>query len=151
MANKYFTKYNLHSEDYNLFYENKQMDKYTKLYENISEDKIQNCFTNGTENHNNFFVSTENFEKTDMNINKKIIYNNPLSVYPNLKADDIKIEIEIKVIKKCCCTRFKRKMYYCCNTFDIYLNKKCYRILEKLFSIIFLALVLFLIIASFIF
>ena len=86
-----------------------------------------------------------------MNINKKIIYNNPLSVYPNLKADDIKIEIEIKVIKKCCCTRFKSKMSDCCYTFDNFTNKKCCRILEKLFLIIFLALVLFLTIASFIF
>ena len=38
-------------------------------------------------------------------------------VPPNNETDERIIEIEIKVIKKSCCVRYKRKISYCCKKF----------------------------------
>ena len=86
------------------------------FYDYISEEKIQNCLTKEVKNDiNNTFASSDNIEKTDIEngISKKIICDNPLSAHHNYKIDDTKLEIEIRVIKKSFCDRFKRKIYNC--------------------------------------
>ena len=121
--NSYFYKNHLDVFDYYLIYENKIIDNYYYkiFYEFISKDKIQNRFPNEKINNNiKYFTSKDNFnlEKTNtitMINDKEKITDNILSVLPNNETNETKLDIEIKVIKKSCCIRYKRKISNCCD------------------------------------
>ena len=76
------------------------------FYEIISEDKINNSLNNETENGNTIksVPSNENLNelnKIKFNVKEKITI---------LPVNEIKIEIELKPERKCCCIIFKRKI-----------------------------------------
>ena len=101
---------------------------YKIFYEIISEDKIQNRFPNGNINNNNKnFNSTDKLEKSNTTINndnEKII-DTVILVLPNNETNQTKLEIEIKVIKKSCCVRYKRKISNCCDKCKDFFKKCC--------------------------
>ena len=104
----YFYKNHLNSEDYYLVYENKTIENYyyKLFYQIISEDKIKSSFDIDNEQINNTiksFTESDNLEKTNTTmINEK----DKIKVLSNGKINEKKIEIEIKIIKKCCCFIF---------------------------------------------
>ena len=113
--NDYYLIYNNEKFDYfdyvnnEMFYDN----FYNKIfYAIIPEDKIQNSITNEKINNNkDYLVSNDNLEKTNkiLNYTKEKISDMTLKVFPNNETDERKIEIEIRVIKKCLCVRLKNK------------------------------------------
>ena len=90
--------------DYYLLIENKKFhfNYNTIFYELISEDKL---FNTNEEINNTIQLSSDKLEKTNSNmiINHGNIMNHP----KNIK----KIEIIIKIIKKCCCIRYKSEIH----------------------------------------
>ena len=116
----YFTKTNRVKYDYNLFYKGKNIVNYKVFFELISEELIQDKLTKANiYNTENCFKTSDNIKKTNetmINLNEKI-NGIPTSVFPSNKKNDEKLEIEIKVIKKCCCVIYKRKISNCCDKF----------------------------------
>ena len=110
--------YKYYYDDYYLIYENKKIKNYyiKIFYELISKDKIQNLFYNKNINNTIYITSSENLEKTNTTIinGKEKINDIDISVFPNNEIDERKIEIEIKVMKKCCCVVCRRKISDCC-------------------------------------
>ena len=103
--------------DYDLFYENKKLENYKTFYEIIAEDKIENNPSKENINNTNHFVQTnDNLENSTTTVNKgnEKIFDKYLSVFPKNGTNVGKIEIEMKVIKKSCSIRYKRKITICC-------------------------------------
>ena len=75
------------------------------------------------------------------NLNEKI-NDIPISVFPSNKKTEEKLEIEIKVIKKCCCILYLRKI---CDCYDTFKNKYryCHCLAEFLLGIIFWAIIFY--------
>ena len=59
-----------------------------------------------------------------------------IPVLPNNKTDERKLEIEIKIIKKSCFNRYKRKISFCCNRLKSFFKECCKAIFLVLLSII---------------
>jgi len=119
----YFDGKKLDSDDYDLFYENKKFERYhfKIFYEMISEDKIQKSFQ--IDNIDNITVksfpsceSIDEFTKNKFKVDEKKI------AAPINEIIRRQIEINIKIIKKPCSIRYKRKLsncrdclYHCCS------------------------------------
>ena len=137
----YFNERHFDTEDYYFVYENKEIEFFyiTKFYEIISKDKIQNSIYNDEINNTMPTLPTiENLNEADK---IKIYDKEKKMIPPNNESNKRKIEIEIKIIKKCCCARYIRKISdCCCNCFcrHIYGNRCCKIIYIALFIIIFL-------------
>jgi len=108
---KYFDQNHLDSRDYNLYYENKILDDYYSkiFYEIISEDKINNSLNNETDNGNTIKSLPLN---DNLNESNQIKFNDKEKI-TILPVNERKIEIEIKVDRKCCCIIFKREISDC--------------------------------------
>jgi len=140
----YFNQRHFDTDDYYFVYENKKIEFFyiKKFYEIISEKKNQNSFYNDEINNTIPSLPTiENLNETD----KIKIYDKEKKIIPPInEPNKRKIEIEIKIIKKCCCVRYKRKISYCCcNCFCRHMceNRCCKIIYISLFIIIFLFLI----------
>lgn len=113
IAEKYFYQNRLDNSDYNLIYENKILNYYYSkiFYEIISEDKINNSLNNDTINRN----TTKSLPSNDnLNESNQIKFNDKEKIMV-LPINERRIEIEIKVNKKCCCIILKRKASECCD------------------------------------
>ena len=112
MIKKYFEEKHLDSDDYNLFYENKEIECYKKFYEIISEDKIQNSFQD--DNADNItvksFPSSETIDELSKN---KFKVKEKKIARPLKEITKREISIEFKVIQKDCSIRYKRKLSNC--------------------------------------
>lgn len=106
----YFDKNHLYEYDYDLIYENKKLEDYfyTIFYEIISEEKIQNNFSNETKSTTLISNDLEKVNTTNIKDNKVI--NDTIQNLSNNEIDERKIEIEIKIIKKSCFSRYKVKI-----------------------------------------
>ena len=113
----YFNERHFDTEDYYFVYENKEIEFFyiTKFYEIISKDKIQNSIYNDEINNTMPTLPTiENLNEADK---IKIYDKEKKMIPPNNESNKRKIEIEIKIIKKCCCVRYIRKISDCCYCF----------------------------------
>ena len=136
----YFTKNYLDKEDYDLYFENKKLENYKIFYELLMEDKIQNYYINeNLNNTKNNITATNEMNKTNTNTTyeKEKIFDIPLTVFPKNETENRKLEIEIKVILKCCIFRYKKKLLNCCEKF----SGKCKRCTEG-FVGVFLGIIL---------
>ena len=108
---------------------------YKIFYEIIPEDKIQNSFINKKiYNDKNNYNSTDDIGKTNENNknNNEKITDMTFSTLPTFETNGGKIEIEIRVIKKSCIVRYKRKISNCFSKcWDGF--KKCLKITCKIF------------------
>ena len=134
----YFKEKKLDIEDYDLIYEKKNLENYDykKFYEIISEDVFKNCFSNEKINNTiNTFLSTDNLEKTNtaMTNEKEKIKDIVIPVHPKNKTDEKKLEVEIKIIKKSCFNRYKRKI---CSRLNNFCGNNYCMIIFKVFMIV---------------
>ena len=134
----YFKENKLDIKDYYLFYEKKKLMyyDYKKFYEIISEDVFKNCFSNEKINNTiNTFLSTDNLEKTNtaMTNEKEKIKDIVIPVHPKNKTDEKKLEVEIKIIKKSCFNRYKRKI---CSRLNNFCGNNYCMIIFKVFMIV---------------
>lgn len=118
-------------EDYYLVYENKRYDNYysKKFCEIISEDKIQCNLINKNINNNKLFSDSANYNNT-ISI---MVNNKEETMFPKNEKIEYKIEVEIKIVKKCCCVLCLKKMPYCCYKFKDCL-KKFFACIGKIFA-----------------
>ena len=110
-----FNQNNFDSDYYYLVYENKRIEYFyfKKFYEIISEDKILNIYDNININNNIIlYTSSDNLDKTNIS---KICDKEKIMVLPINEKNERKIEIEIKIVKKCCCVRLQIKISNCCD------------------------------------
>ena len=128
----YFTQNELDKDYYHIYYENKKIEYYSHeiFYELISEDLIQNFFSG--EKINNFkksIVLNDNDDKvktkTKMVNDKEKIVDTTVSFFQSNETVERKLEIELRVIKKCCMIRFKIKSAKCCEPLKVCLTEKC--------------------------
>ena len=112
MIEKYFEEKHLDSDDYDLFYENKEIECYKKFYEIISEDKIQNSFQD--DNVDNITVKSFPSSETIDELSKNKFNVKEKKIAPPIKEiTKREISIEFKVIQKDCSIRYKRKLSNC--------------------------------------
>jgi len=121
IIDKYFEDKKTDITDYDLIYEKSIIKNYYYkiFYQIISEGKIQNRFLNEKINYYKSDTSNDNLEKTDttMTLAKEKIIDNAIPVFQNNEANITKLEIEIKLILKSCCFRYKRRLSNCFNKF----------------------------------
>jgi len=118
IIDKYFEDKKLDINDYDLIYEKVIIkDYYYKIfYQIVSEGKIKNRFLNEKINYQKSnFTSNDNLDKTNITTitcAKEKIIDNTISVLRNNETNIAKLEIEIKVILKSCCFRYKCKNFF---------------------------------------
>ena len=103
----------------------------------ISEEKIQNSLYNNELNDTiKSFPTTEN-----LNQSNKININNigKIMIVPINETNEKKIEIEIKIIKRCCCIIFKHQLSTCCTHYKYECESFCKKIKKYVFFVISLA------------
>ena len=85
---------------------------YTIFYEIISEEKIQNNFSNETKSTTiiSSILSNDLDKVNTISIKDNKGINDTIQNLSNNEADERKIEIEIKIIKKSCFSRYKVKI-----------------------------------------